>query len=144
MNLRNEALALPYLNREDLMPVNAATIECINAFQALMDISSSLRTVQEHLSAVHQALTSELGTFYFIGIAVEAVPAITINSRNGYDGRFWPTADSIQIALNQHAEAKGRVLRAYRAMPVGERALVNLPSDLRVEAERQLLTRFAA
>ena len=68
---------------------------------------------------MHQALTSELGTFYFIGIAVEAVPAITINSRNGYDGRFWPTADSIQIALNQHAEAKGRVLRAYRAMPVG-------------------------
>ncbi len=124
------------------MPVNAATIECINAFQALLDISSTLRSVQDHLSSVHQALTSEVGTFYFVGIAVEAIPAITIASRNGYDGRFWPTADSIQMALNQHAEAKGRVLRAYRAMPISERALVNLPSELRIEAERQLASRF--
>ena len=125
------------------MPVNAATIECINAFQALLDISSTLRSVQDHLTSVHQALTSEVGTFYFVGISVEAIPAITIASRNGYDGRFWPTADTIQLALNQHAEAKGRVLRAYRAMPISERALVNLPSDLRIEAERQLASRFA-
>ncbi len=125
------------------MPVNAATIECINAFQSLLDISAMLRTVQDHLSSVHQALTSELGTFYFVGIGVEAIPAITNASRNGYDGRFWPTADAIQVALNQHAEAKGRVLRAYRAMPLGERSLVNLPSDLRIEAERQLASRFA-
>ena len=124
------------------MPVNAATIECINAFQSLLDVSSALRAVQDHLSSVHQALTSEVGTFYFVGIGIEAIPAITISSRNGYDGRFWPTADSIQMALNQHAEAKGRVLRAYRAMPVGERALVNLPSDLRMEAERQVPSRF--
>ena len=99
--------------------------------------------MQDHLSSVHQALTSELGTFYFVGIGVEAIPAITIASRNGYDGRFWPTADAIQVALNQHAEAKGRVLRAYRAMPIGERSLVNLPSDLRIEAERQLASRFS-
>ena len=125
------------------MPVNAATIECINAFQALLDISATLRSVQEHLASVHQALTSEVGTFYFTGIGVEAVPAITNVSRSGYDGRFWPTADAIQTALNQHAEAKGRVLRAYRAMPAGERPLVNLPSDLRVDAERQLAIRFA-
>ena len=64
------------------------------------------------------------------------MPAIKNASRNGYDGRFWPTADAIQVALNQHAELKGRVLRAYRAMPISERALVNLPSDLRVEGER--------
>ncbi|WP_158742650.1 hypothetical protein [Acidisphaera sp. L21] len=126
------------------MPVNAATIECINAFQALLDVTAVLRTVQEHLSSVHQALTSEVGTFYFVGIGVEAVPAIKNTSRSGYDGRFWPSADAIQVALNQHAEAKGRVLRAYRAMPINERALVNLPSDLRVEADRQLTTRFAA
>ncbi len=126
------------------MSVNAATIECINAFQALMDVTSSLRAIQEHLSSVHQALTSELGTFYFIGIGVEAVPAIKNASRNGYDGRFWPSADMIQMALNQHAELKGRVLRAYRAMPISERALVNLPSDLRVEGERLLASRFAA
>jgi hypothetical protein len=124
--------------------VNAATIECINAFQAFLDVSSSLRAVQDHLSAVHQALTSELGTFYFTGIGVDAVPAIKNASRNGYDGRFWPTADAIQVALNQHAELKGRVLRAYRAMPVNERALVNLPSELRVEGERLLASRFAA
>ena len=126
------------------MSVNAATIECINAFQVLLDISSRLRLVQEHLSSVHQALTSEVGSFYFVGIAVEAVPAITNASRAGYDGRFWPTADAIQVTLNQHADAKGRVLRAYRAMPISERALVNLPSDLRIEAERQISSRFAA
>jgi hypothetical protein len=126
------------------VPVNAATIECINAFQALLDITAALRVVQEHLSSVHQALTSEVGTFYFSGIGVEAVPAIKNHARSGYDGRFWPTADTIQTALNQHAEAKGRVLRAYRAMPINERTLVNLPSELRVEAERPLTTRFAA
>ena len=124
------------------MPVNAATIECINAFQSLLDVSSALRAVQDHLSSVHQALTSDLGTFYFVGIGIEATPAIKNASRNGYDGRFWPTADTIQMALNQHAEAKGRVLRAYRAMPVSERGLVNLPSDLRTEADRQLACRF--
>ena len=126
------------------MPVNAATIECINAFQALLDVIASLRTVQEHLSSVHQALTSEVGTFYFVGIGVEATPAIKNSSRNGYDGRFWPTAETIQTALNQHAELKGRVMRAYRAMPVNERALINLPSDLRIEGERALASRFAA
>ena len=126
------------------MPVNPATIECINAFQLLLDVIASLRTVQEQLSSVHQALTSEVGTFYFVGIGVEATPAIKNSSRNGYDGRFWPTADTIQTALNQHAELKGRVMRAYRAMPVSERALLNLPSDLRIEAERALSTRFAA
>lgn len=126
------------------MSVNAATIECINAFQALLDVTASLRAVQEHLSTVHQALNSEVGTFYFTGIGIEAVPAIKNAARNGYDGRFWPTAEAIQVALNQHAELKGRVLRAYRAMPVGERALVNLPSDLRVEGERLMASRFAA
>ncbi len=46
------------------------------------------------------------------------------------------------MALNQHAEATARVLRAYRAMPVSERSLVNLPGDLRIEAEQQLASRF--
>ena len=48
-----------------IVSVNAATIECINAFQALLDVTSSLRAVQEHLSTVHQALTSEIGDILF-------------------------------------------------------------------------------